>query len=124
MKLTRPEFESLVRRAIDRIPSEFHLHLKEVSIVVKDYPSDKLMQEMECPPDEPLLGLYEGTPLTERSVTDPVRLPDQIVLFQIPLEEMCQTVGELEEEVEITVVHELAHYMGLDDDRLEELGYG
>jgi len=123
MKLPRTEFENIVRRVVDRIPGEFHKHLGEVSVVVEGYPSQKLMKEMECPPGEPLLGLYEGTPLTERSVTDPVRYPDRITLYQEPLEEMCETIEELEEEIGITVVHELAHYMGIDEDRLEELGY-
>jgi predicted Zn-dependent protease with MMP-like domain len=123
MHLPRHEFESLVRRAVDRIPEEFHRHLGEVSIVVEDFPSPDLLEELGYPPDEELLGYYEGTPITERQATDPIRYPDRILLFQYPLEEMCETREDLDEEIGITVVHELAHYMGIDEDRLEKLGY-
>lgn len=123
MKLTRAEFESVVRRAVGRIPRRFRRYLGEVAIVVRSRPSEKLLRELDFPPDESLLGLYEGTPRTERSVSDPLRYPDTIFLFQLPIEEMCETVEEIMKEVEITVVHELAHYMGIDDERLAELGY-
>ena len=70
-----------------------------------------------------LLGLFQGVPLIERSVTSPPLFPDTIFLFQEPLEEMCETIEELEEQIEITVVHEVAHYIGMDEERLAELGY-
>jgi predicted Zn-dependent protease with MMP-like domain len=78
---------------------------------------------MDMDPNEPLLGLYWGVPLTERTVTSPPDFPDTIFLFQTPLEEMCATIEELEEEIEITVVHEIAHAVGISEDRLVELGY-
>jgi predicted Zn-dependent protease with MMP-like domain len=124
MKLTRAEFESIVRRAVERIPVRFRPFLGEVAIVVRSRPSKKLLTELGLPPGEPLLGLYDGTPRTERLATEPLRYPDTIYLFQTPLEEMCETVDDVAKEVEITVMHELAHYMGIDDERLEELGYG
>ena len=73
--------------------------------------------------DETLFGIFEGTPLIERSVTSPPLFPDSILLFQEPLEEACETIGELEEEIEVTVVHEIAHFVGMSEERLAELGY-
>lgn len=78
---------------------------------------------MDMDSDEPLLGLYWGVPLTERTVTSPPDFPDTIFLFQAPLEDMCETIEELEEEIEITVVHEIAHAVGISEKRLEDLGY-
>jgi predicted Zn-dependent protease with MMP-like domain len=71
----------------------------------------------------PPLGLYEGASLLERSVLDPPLYPDTIFIFQEPLEKMCSTREELEREIAITVIHEVAHYLGIDEIRLAELGY-
>ena len=82
-----------------------------------------IMVEDEPPPDEPdLLGLYDGVPLTERDRWG-LELPDRITIFQGPLQRMCESEAELREEIAITVVHELAHHFGIDDDRLEQLGW-
>ena len=124
LRLTNKEFDRLVKRAIRRIPAAIRRELDNVLITVRSRPSEEMLEEMDLPPDEPLLGLYWGVPLDERSVTDPPTLPDTIYLFQEPLEEMCETVEELEEEIEITVVHEIAHAIGMSEERLEELGYG
>ena len=78
---------------------------------------------MGYPPDEPLLGVYWGVPLNERSVAEPPLYPDTIYIFKEPLEEMCVSLEELEEEIEITVVHEVAHFIGMSEERLAELGY-
>ena len=83
-----------------------------------------MMREMGMASGECPLGLFQGVPLIERSVTMPPLYPDMIYLFQEPLEEICSTREELEEEIEITVVHEIAHYVGMTEKRLEELGYG
>jgi len=123
MKLAREEFEAIVRRVLRQIPEEFQPFLKEVSVVVQNRATKKLLKELDFPADEDLLGLFDGTPRTERSVTESIHYPDTIFVYQQPLEEMCESLEELEEEIEITVVHELAHYMGIEEDRLEELGY-
>ena len=123
MKISEKEFDRIVQKAIDRIPEEVRRHLDNMLITVQKHPSRELLEEMDMDPDEPLLGLYWGVPLTERSVTSPPDFPDTIFLFQSPLEEMCETLEELEEEIEITVVHEIAHAVGIPDERLEELGY-
>jgi predicted Zn-dependent protease with MMP-like domain len=86
-------------------------------------PLQEILEEMDLPPDEPLLGVFQGVSLMERSVTAPPLFPDTIFLFQEPLEEMCESLEELEEQIEITVVHEIAHFFGFSEERLAELGY-
>jgi predicted Zn-dependent protease with MMP-like domain len=124
MKLSREKFEAAVERAIARIPSEIRERMHNLVIHVEQRPSRELLADMGEPEDEILYGIYDGIPLPERSAFDPPLHPDRILIFQEPLEEYCETIDELEEEIEITVVHEVAHYLGIDDDRLEELGYG
>lgn len=82
--------------------------------------------EDEAPADDPeLLGVYEGTPLTERDGWWAAgALPDRVTIFKGPLERLCETPAELREEITITVIHEVAHHFGIDDDRLHELGWG
>ena len=118
------EFDAIATRAIERIPEELRQYLENVVISVQKEPSPDLLEEMGMDPGEDtLLGLYQGVALTERSATEPPMFPDTIFLFQEPIEEMCETVEDLEDEIEITVVHEIAHYFGIDEERLAELGY-
>jgi predicted Zn-dependent protease with MMP-like domain len=123
MKLGNREFDRIVKKAIARIPEEIRQHLENILITVQKRPNPAMLEEMGYPPDEPLLGLYWGVPLNERSVADPPLYPDTIYIFKEPLEEMCETQEELEEEIEITVVHEVAHFLGMTEERLAELGY-
>lgn len=107
------EFEDYVADALDGLPPELARHFSNVVVVVED---DN--------PDEPdLLGLYEGIALTERENYSGV-LPDRISLYRIPLCLMAEDVDHLVEQIAITVVHEFGHHMGLDDDRLHDLGWG
>lgn len=125
MKLNPKEFDRAVRRAFNRIPAEIRERMDNVVLTVKKRPTREMLEEMGYPPDEPLLGLYEGASLQEHSFFTPPPLhPDTIFIFQEPLEEMCESLAELEREIEITVVHEVAHFLGIDETRLEELGYG
>jgi predicted Zn-dependent protease with MMP-like domain len=123
MKLTAKEFDRIVERAIRRIPRELRDHLENVLISVKRRPSREILEEMDLPPDEPLLGLFQGVSIMERSVTEPPLFPDTIFLFQEPLEDMCESLEDLEEQIEVTVVHEIAHFFGISEERLAELGY-
>lgn len=123
MKLSTEEFDGIVKRAIDRIPEEIREHLANIIITVRKRPSRQMLREMGVPEGETLLGLFEGVPLIERSVVEPPLYPDTIFLFQESLEEMCETAEELEEQIEITVVHEVAHFVGMTEERLAELGY-
>lgn len=114
--LSDAEFEDAVGEALDSIPPELAQAMNNVVVLV----------EQEPPPDDPdLLGVYDGTPLTERdSWWDAGALPDRITIFQGPLERLCDTPEELRDEIAITVVHEIAHHFGIDDDHLHELGWG
>jgi predicted Zn-dependent protease with MMP-like domain len=123
VKLSEEEFDRIVHRAISRVPSEIRQHLDNVVISVRKRPSRKMLREMGVPSAEELFGVFEGVPVTERSITSPPLFPDTILLFQEPLEAACKTLEELEEEIEITVVHEVAHCLGMSEERLAELGY-
>jgi predicted Zn-dependent protease with MMP-like domain len=105
-------FEEHVRQALDSLPPRIAAALENVAVVVRD----------EHPDDPDLFGLYEGTPLPERGDMAG-SLPDRITIYRRPLEEEFDDPDELEDEIRITVLHELGHYFGLDEDRLSELGY-
>ena len=123
MKLSEKEFDRIVKRTIRRIPLEIRQHLDNLVIAVRKRPTKKMLKEMGLPSDELLLGLYRGVSLIDRLVTSPPLFPDTIILFQEPLEEMCGTKEQLEKQIEITVVHEVAHFVGISEERLAELGY-
>jgi predicted Zn-dependent protease with MMP-like domain len=124
MRISHKEFEDAVERALEMIPEMFRAQLNNMTIAVEDIPSRDLLREMDVPPGETLFGVFTGVPLPERSVTEPPLYPDVILIFREPLMAACHSYEELEEEIAITVVHELAHYLGLSEERLEELGYG
>jgi predicted Zn-dependent protease with MMP-like domain len=114
-------FERLVERALAGIPAPFRDALAEVAIVIDDEPSRDQLAENELDADDTLYGLYEGVPRTEYGA-DWVAAPNRITLFRLPLEEDFPDPDDLADEVRITVIHELAHHLGIDDDRLKELG--
>ena len=115
MEIGRPEFEELVADALDSIPVELADLMDNVVVLVED----------EAPEDDPgLLGLYEGIPLVERGVSFTELLPDTITIFRFPILRICDSREQVVEEVRITVVHEIAHHFGIEDDRLHELGWG
>lgn len=114
-------FEQLVDRALAAIPSPFRAALAEVAIVIEDEPTAEQRRESELGEDDDLYGLYEGVPRTEYGA-DWAALPNRITLFRLALEEDFPDPRELSEEVRQTVIHELAHHLGIDDDRLDELG--
>lgn len=115
LELTEAQFEELVSDALDEIPADLAGLIDNVVILVED----------EAPDGEPeVLGLYEGTPLTERDEWYSGVLPDTIRLFRLPILRICDTYDDVVEEVLVTVVHEVAHHFGIDDDRLHELGWG
>ncbi|HDP23816.1 MAG TPA: metallopeptidase family protein [Deltaproteobacteria bacterium] len=117
------EFRRIVAEALERIPDELMHHVKNVAITVEDRPSPELLEELDLPADELLFGVYTGVSLPEQSITWPSLYPDTIVLFKGPLLSVCEDIIELEDEIEITVVHEIAHYFGISEERLAELGY-
>ena len=116
VEMTREDFEDAVRDALDEIPPDLAAMMDNVVVLVED----------DAPDDEPdLLGLYEGTPLTERGDSWAAgSLPDRITIFRNPTLEICDSREDVVEEVTITVVHEIAHFFGIDDAKLHELGWG
>ena len=114
-------FESLVELALASIPEPFASALADVAIVIADEPSEDQRRENEIEPDETLYGLYEGVPRTEWGA-DWAAVPNRITIFRLPLEADFADPDDLADEVWVTVVHELAHHLGIDDDRLHELG--
>lgn len=116
-------FEALVDRALAGIPEPFRSHLAEVAIVIEDWPSEAQLVENGLDLDDALYGLYEGVPRTEWAADEAI-VANKISLFRIPLEEDFADPDDLAEEVRLTVIHELAHHLGIDDDRLDELGAG
>ena len=112
--MSADDFDLLIDRALAGVPEEFAELLDNVVIMVEDWP----------PPDQPgLLGYYDGVPLTERGSTYSGVLPDRIVIFRQPTLQICDSEADVVDEVRITVVHEIAHYFGIDDDQLHRLGY-
>ena len=113
--MSREAFEQAVADGLDAVPDELAQAMSNVAIVIDD----------ESPPDEPdLFGLYVGVPLTERDGWWAAgSLPDRITIFRDPILRHCDTVDEVRRQVTVTVVHEIAHHFGIDDDRLHELGW-
>lgn len=112
--MSREEFENAVGDALDGIPPALARLMDNVVILVED----------DAPADDPdLLGLYEGTPLTERDAAWAGSLPDRITIFRNPTLVICDSRDEVVDEVQVTVVHEIAHHFGIDDDRLHDLGW-
>ena len=114
-------FEQLVDRALAGIPMPFAAALDEVAVVIEDAPTRDQLRTNDLDGDDWLYGLYEGVPRTEWAA-DWATMPNKISLFRFPLEADFPDPEDLEEEVRITVIHELAHHLGIDDERLHELG--
>ncbi|HET7181710.1 MAG TPA: metallopeptidase family protein [Candidatus Limnocylindrales bacterium] len=114
-------FERLVDRAVAAIPAPYREALAEVAIVIEDDPTAEQLRENGLGPWDTMYGLYEGVPRTDYGA-DFAAVPNRISLYRRPLEEDFPDRAELEAEVRLTVLHELAHHLGIDDDRLEELG--
>lgn len=110
--LTRSEFEELVGAALDDIPPELAAYMNNVAVIVAD-----------DSPEPGLLGLYEGIPLTERDHAYAGVLPDRITVYRREICAICETREQVVDEVRITVVHEIAHHFGIDDERLRRLGW-
>jgi predicted Zn-dependent protease with MMP-like domain len=107
-------FERLVSEALDEIPPQLAELMQNVAVLVAD----------EAPPGEDLLGLYEGIPLTERDGWYAGVLPDTITIFRLPILRICQSEEQVVDEVRTTVIHEVAHHFGIDDDALHAWGWG
>ena len=113
-----------VARIVDRLPRQFREQLRNVEFVVEERPShDLLRAEGLDPRHDTLYGIYQGVPLSDRSSLDPPLLPDKITIFAAPLLEDFPDPEDLHEEIRLTVLHEIAHYFGMDEEEIEDLGY-
>ena len=119
--MRRQEFEQLVAEALDALPRQFRRQMRNIAVIVETAPSRELLEAMDLWPDQTLLGLYQGVPLPDRGYSYGNVLPDQITIFQQPIEAICHTPEEIKAAVRETVIHEVGHYFGLDDERIDEL---
>ena len=119
--MTRAEFERLVVEAVTLIPKRFRREMKNLALVVEEEPSPELLEEMEIEPPDSLYGLYQGTPLPERTWGFGNTLPDRITLFQRPIEEDCEDEDEIRAVIGETLIHEVGHYFGLSEEEIEEI---
>jgi len=117
----RQEFEQLVAEALDGLPRQFRRQMRNIAVIVEPAPSRELLEAMGLWPDQTLLGLYHGVPLPDRGHGYGNVLPDQITIFQQPIEALYHTPEEIQAAVRETVIHEVGHYFGLDDERIDEL---
>lgn len=133
MEISRRRFEALVADALDAIPEELAVLIDNCAVVVEDWPTDEQLRDSfdgdsfdgETPDGETLFGLYEGVDLTNRSPLDYGGvLPDRITVFMGPHLEVARSEDDLADEILTTVVHEIAHHFGIDDERLHDLGWG
>ena len=122
--MDREKFAGMVAAALDEIPEEFQAYLANLEVVVEDEPDAALLRDLQLDPrHDTLFGLYDGTPVPLRGDHDGGVLPDRIVLFYRPLVRACRTPRALRREIRDTVIHEIAHHFGFDDDALEDEGY-
>ena len=122
--MQRETFEELVADAVSGLPQEFGELLDNVEIFVEDWPSREQLKSVGLRDRYELLGLYEGTPITHRDQSYNLVLPDRISIFQKPLEAQCRSTAEIKREIVSTVKHEIAHYFGMDEERLQVIENG
>ena len=122
--VTRERFEDLVQEALDSIPEELWTAIDNLVVTVEEWPTRRQLEEMGVQPGRTLLGLYEGVPLTGRSRNYGLVAPDKITIFRGPILRVCPPGDEdaIRAQVRRTVLHEVAHHFGIDDDRLHEIG--
>ena len=119
--MTRRQFEGLVEKALRRLPKTFKAKIANIAVVVEDWADDETLTDLGIEPPDTLYGLYRGVDLTRRDSSYGNVLPDTIRIYQGPIEEDCVDEAEMAELVRDTVVHELGHYFGLDDDTMERI---
>ena len=122
--MDKNEIRKEVARVLDKLPRQFRKQLHNVEIVVEERPGEELFLDAGLDPEhDTLYGLYQGIPLPDRSSLYPPILPDKITIFAEPLLEDFPDPDELREQIRVTLLHEIAHYFGFDDDEIDKLGY-
>ena len=119
--MTREQFEHLVVEAITLIPTRFRREMKNLALVIEDAPDADLLAEMEIVPPDSLYGLYQGTPLPERDWGFGNVLPDRITLYQRPIEEDCDDDDDVRAVIGETLIHEVGHFFGLNEDEIQNI---
>jgi len=129
----RKQFDMILDEQVAMLPEHLHELIEEVPLIVEDEPSAQLMAELEMQADEDLCGLHNGVPLTERSVSSSPDVPDHMMLFRGPIWRLAEEIvieqgvdfaDALEQQIHITLLHEIGHHFGLDEADLEREGYG
>ena len=119
--MTRDRFQALVNEALEDIPARFRNALQNIAVVIEDKPSRVQLEEVGVEPPDTLLGLYEGTPLTERHWAEGNTLPDKITLFQLSIEDASDDEEDVVVAIGETLIHEIGHYFGLSEEEIEEI---
>jgi predicted Zn-dependent protease with MMP-like domain len=122
--MTRQQFEALVEKALRRLPRPFRERLANIVVVIEDWPDDETLADMGIEPPDTLYGLYRGVDLPRRDSSYGNVLPDTITIYQGPIEEDCRNREEMTDLVRETVVHEIGHYFGLDDETMHQIEEG
>jgi len=120
IQVSDEQFQQLINQALESLPGEHARNIKNVAILYEELPTPEQRQKLALRHDQTLLGLYEGVPLSQRQGMTRI-LPDKITLFKLPLESQADTEAELKEQIRHTLWHEIAHYYGLDHDKIHEL---
>ena len=119
--MNRHEFQALVAEAVQTIPEKFRNAMQNIAIVIEDEPSLETLQEVGIEPPDTLLGLYQGTPLTERQWAHGNILPDKITLYQFPIEDESEDEEDVIVAIGETLIHEVGHYFGLSEEEIEDI---
>jgi predicted Zn-dependent protease with MMP-like domain len=122
--VSKAEFARYVEQALAELPEPFASHLELITVEIKDRPTRQQLRSVGLAADELLFGLYQGVALPDRSVEHSGVLPDRILIFQEDHEIACDSPEQLVEEIRTTVLHEIGHHFGMDEDDLDEVGYG
>lgn len=120
-RVSQEQFEDLINNALDTLPKKYIERLNNVAIITEDIPTEKQRSKLHLHNGQTLFGLYEGIPLTQRGSNYNLVLPDIITIFKIPLEYTSHSLAELTEAVRHTLWHEIAHYFGLNHDKIYKL---
>lgn len=123
IRVSQERFARLVDEAVASLPDSFKPYMENVSVEILPRPTRRMRLDARLGPDDDLLGLYQGVPLTEKSVSTPYDWPERILIFKGNIERICDTEREVIRQVRQTVLHEIGHHFGLSEDDLDELGY-
>lgn len=123
MHLSDEAFEAVVEDALRSIPEGFHRYLEQVAVDIEDMPDEDVCEDLGLDDPRGLLGLYQGVPLTERSVESSFQLPERITLYRLNIERMCRNRRQMVDQIRRTVLHEVGHHFGLSEKNLHDLGF-